>query len=439
MSSLLAHELEERFVRYARIDTTSDPTSASSPSTERQYDLLRLLVEELTAIGAQDVRLTDYGAVLATIPATVQAELPTIAFLAHVDTAPAFSGAGVKPIVHRTYDGSEIRFPDDPQLVLSPKDYPYLASKVGDDIITASGTTLLGADDKAGVAIIMAAARRLLEHPSIPHGPIRICFTPDEEIGRGVHANLPQDLQADVAYTLDGAHLGEIVYETFSADAATVKVVGVSIHPGWATGKLVNALHLAATIIATLPKATLTPETTAGRQGFILVHDLHGNAAEATLQFALRDFELDGLQAHGQLLQQVCAAVQAGEPRAKISCTITPQYRNMRYWLENDMRPVELAREACRQIGVEPFSVPVRGGTDGSRLTEMGVPTPNLFTGMQEIHGPLEWVSLQDMVRATELCVKLAELWAGADSVAPAARAAGGAQGEHTTPVDWTG
>ncbi len=439
MSSLLAHELEERFVRYARIDTTSDPTSSSSPSTERQYDLLRLLVEELTAIGAQEVRLTDYGAVLATIPATVQAEVPTIAFLAHVDTAPAFSGAGVKPIVHRNYDGSAIRFPDDPQLVLSPQDCPYLASKVGDDIITASGTTLLGADDKAGVAIIMAAARRLLEHPSIPHGPIRICFTPDEEIGRGVHANLPQDLQADVAYTLDGAHLGEIVYETFSADAATVKVVGVSIHPGWAKGKLVNALHLAATIIATLPKATLTPETTAGRQGFILIHDLHGNAAEATLQFALRDFELDGLQAHGQLLQQICATVQATEPRAQISCTITPQYRNMRYWLENDMRPVELARKACRQIGVEPFSVPVRGGTDGSRLTEMGVPTPNLFTGMQEIHGPLEWVSLQDMVRATELCVKLAELWADAGTVAPTDQAARGSQRELTSPMDWTG
>lgn len=411
MSTELARELEERLVRYVQIDTTSDPASKTSPSTERQYDLLNLLVEELRALGAQDVRLTAYGAVLATIPATVAGPAPTVAFLAHVDTAPAFSGAGVKPIVHRAYDGSDISFPDDPALVLSSSAYPYLAQKVGDDIVTASGKTLLGADDKAGVAIVMALAGQLLAHPEIAHGPVRLCFTPDEEIGRGVHASLPGDLAADVAYTLDGAHLGEIVYETFSADGATVRVQGVSIHPGWAKDKLVNALHLGAKIVDLLPKATLTPETTEGRQGFILVHDFHGNAAEATLTFALRDFERDGLQAHGELLQQICATVQATEPRAQISCTITPQYRNMRYWLEEDMRPVELARAACRQIGVEPFSIPTRGGTDGSRLTELGVPAPNIFTGMQEIHGPLEWISVQDMERATTMCVKLVELW----------------------------
>lgn len=414
MNTALARELEERLVRYVRIDTTSDPTAQTSPSTERQYDLLNLLVDELRALGLTDVRLTAYGAVLATIPATAAGTVPTVALLAHVDTAPAFSGTGVKPIVHRAYDGSDISFPDDPELALSPRAYPYLASKVGDDIITASGKTLLGADDKAGVAIIMAMAGHLLAHPEIAHGPIRICFTPDEEIGRGVHASLPGDLAADVAYTLDGAHLGEIVYETFSADAATVRVQGVSIHPGWAKGKLVNALHLGAKIVDLLPKASLTPETTEGREGFILVHDFHGNAAEATLSFALRDFEREGLKAHGELLQQICATVQASEPRAQISCTITPQYRNMRYWLEEDMRPVELAREACRQIGVEPFSIPTRGGTDGSRLTELGVPAPNVFTGMQEIHGPLEWISVQDMARATEMCVKLVELWAEA-------------------------
>ena len=412
--SLFNAEVEERLVRYARIDTTSQASSPTSPSTERQYDLLNLLVEELTAIGAQDVRLTGYGAVLATIPATTVADTPTIAFLAHVDTTEAFSGAGVKPIVHRNYQGGDIVLPDDPEMVLSPKQLPYLAQKVGDDIITASGTTLLGADDKAGVAIIMAMARHLLQHPAIPHGTIRICFTPDEEIGRGVHKDLPGDLQAAVAYTLDGAHLGEIVYETFSADAAVVKIQGVSIHPGWAKGKLVNALHLAAKIIDTLPHVTRTPETTDGREGFIHVHTLHGGAAAAELQFILRDFERDGLAAHGALLQQVCAAIGATEPRAHITCTITPQYRNMRYWLENDMRPVDLAREACRLVGVEPFSTPTRGGTDGSRLTELGVPTPNIFTGMQEIHGPLEWVSVQDMARATEMCIKLAELWAGA-------------------------
>ncbi len=415
MSASFAHELEERFVRYAQIDTTSDAAAAGSPSTARQFDLLNLLVDELQAIGAQDVQLTSYGAVLATIPATAPGPTPTIALLAHVDTAQQYSGAGVKPIVHRNYAGDDITFPDAPDLVLSPSVYPYLAKKVGDDIITASGTTLLGADDKAGVAIIMATARHLLANPAIPHGPIRVCFTPDEEIGRGVHADLPKDLKADFAYTLDGAALGEIVYETFSADAATIKVQGVSIHPGWAKDKLVNALHLAAKIIDILPKATLTPETTAGREGFILVHTFSGNAAEATLQLALRDFERDKLEAQGELLKQICATVQATEPRAQITCTITPQYRNMRYWLENDMRPVELAREACRLVGVEPFSIPTRGGTDGSRLTEMGVPTPNVFTGMQEIHGPLEWISLQDMVRATEMCVKLAELWSRAD------------------------
>ncbi len=421
MNEVFKTELEERFLRYVQIDTTSDPGSSTSPSTHRQFDLLNLLAQELQAIGAHDVRLTDYGAVLATIPATVQAELPTIAFLAHVDTAPAFNGAGVKPVVHRAYDGSDIRFPDNPDLMLSPKDYTYLAGKVGEDIVTASGTTLLGADDKAGVAIVMVLARHLLENPAIPHGPIRICFTPDEEIGRGVHPNLPADLQADVAYTLDGAHLGEVVYETFSADGATVHVQGVPIHPGWAKGKLVNALHLAARIVDILPKTHLTPETTEGREGFLFVSDLHGSAAEATLQVELRDFELDGLQAHGDLLQKICAIVQASEPRAKITCTITPRYRNMRYWLEKDMRPVELAREACRQAGIEPFSPPVRGGTDGSRLTEMGVPTPNLVTGMQEIHGPLEWISLQDMVRATEMSLKLAELWSAQPRTLPAA------------------
>jgi tripeptide aminopeptidase len=408
-------ELEERFVRYARIDTESDAASPTSPSTKKQFDLLNLLVDELKAMGAQDVRLTEYGAVLASIPATVPAAVPTIAFLAHVDTAPQFTGKEVKPIVHRQYNGADIVLPDDPHQVLSPENLPYLAKKVGDDIITASGTTLLGADDKAGVAIVMTLAHFLLQDTSHSHGPIRIGFTPDEEIGRGVHADLPGHLKADYAYTLDGAELGEIVYETFSADGATVKVKGVSIHPGYAKDKMVNALHLAAKIVDMLPQATLTPETTAGRQGFIHVVAMNGNAAEVKLDFILRDFERDGLEAQGELLKKVCAAVQAGEPRAEITCTITPSYRNMRYWLEDDMRPVELAYEASRQVGVEPFYKPTRGGTDGSRLTEMGLPTPNLFTGMQEFHGPLEYISIQDMARATEMCVRLAQLWTAAD------------------------
>ena len=411
MSQTFDRELEGRLVRYAEIDTQADETSSTSPSTEKQYDLLRLLADELKELGAQDVTLTDYGAVLATIPSTTEAATSTVAFLAHVDTSPAFNATGVKPIVHRNWQGDAIVLPDDPTAVLSPDDSPYLATKVGDDLITASGTTLLGADDKAGIAIIMAMARQLLQDAGATHGPIRIGFTPDEEIGRGVHPQLPKDLHADVAYTLDGAELGEVVYETFSGDKAVVQVQGVSIHPGQAKDTLVNALHLAAKIIDTLPHITRTPETTDGRQGFIHLYTMSGTAAAAELQFILRDFEEDELKAHGALLQQVCATIGASEPRATITCEITPQYRNMRYWLENNMRPVELARQAARDIELEPFSTPTRGGTDGSRLTELGVPTPNLFTGMQNIHGPLEWVSVQDMARATEMCIRLATLW----------------------------
>jgi tripeptide aminopeptidase len=403
-------ELEERLIRYCAIDTQSDASSPTSPSTERQFDLLRLLADELRGIGASDVELTDYGAVLATIPATVSQELPAIGWLAHVDTAPAYAASGVRPVVHRKYDGGAITFADAPDLVLSPEQSPYLGKRIGDDIITASGSTLLGADDKAGIAIIMTAARHLLANPSIPHGPIRIAFTPDEEIGRGVNDRLPADLGVAFAYTLDGAERGEIVYETFSADGAVVKITGVSIHPGQAKEKLVNALHLAAKIINTLPHVTLTPETTGDRQGFIHIHEMKGTAAVAELNFILRDFELDGLAAQGALLKQVCETVQKTEPRAKIECTITAQYRNMRYWLENDMTPVELAREACRAAGIEQFSMPIRGGTDGSKLTEKGVPTPNIFTGMAMIHGPLEWISVQDMAAATRVCLALAKL-----------------------------
>jgi tripeptide aminopeptidase len=440
VDSRFDRELEERLIRYARIDTQADESSSSSPSTEVQFDLLKLLVNELKAIGAQDVRLTDYGVVLATLRATTKSTAPAVAFLAHVDTAPGFNASNVKPIVHRNYAGGDLVLPDDPGIVLSPREFPYLAGKRGDDIVTASGTTLLGADDKAGVAIVMTMARHLMQNPDLPRGPVRIAFTPDEEIGRGVHRNLREDLKADVAYTLDGAGLGEIVYETFSADKASVKVKGVSIHPGNAKDKLVNALHLAAKIVTTLPHVALTPETTEGREGFIHLYQMSGSAATAELNFILRDFELDGLRARGELIKQVCAVVQATEPRAQITCTVTQQYRNMRYWLENDMRPVELAREACRQLGIEPVTTPIRGGTDGSRLTEMGIPTPNLFTGMQNIHGPHEWVSIQDMARATDLCIKLAELWSQVKvSPQPARQAGQKKPPAGAAPVDWVG
>jgi tripeptide aminopeptidase len=395
-------ELEDRLVRYAAIDSQSDENSTTAPSTAIQWTMARLLESELTALGATDVRVTDYGTVLATLPGTAPG--PTIGFLAHMDTAPQFNATGVKPRVIRRYNGGAISFPDNPALTLSPEDNPYLATKIGHDIITASGTTLLGADDKAGIAILMTAAQALLASDA-PRPPIRLAFTPDEEIGRGVDKRLPADLACDFAYTFDGGAVGEIEYESFSADGAVVTIEGVSIHPGLAKGKMVNALHLAAKLIATLPQATMTPEVTDGREGFIHVYDLKGTSADATIKFILRDFERDGLAAKGALLQATVDAIAAGEPRATLSCTITPQYRNMRYWLENDMTPVELARDAARDLGIEPVSVPIRGGTDGSRLTEMGVPCPNLFTGMQNIHGPLEWVSVQDMAVATQLCL----------------------------------
>ena len=408
MRSEFDRELEERLVRYAAIDSQSDENSTTSPSTDIQLDMSRLLVEELQAMGAADVCLTDYGVVLATVPATVEGA-PVMGWCAHVDTAPQFNATGVKPVVHRGYNGGDILFADAPDLKLSPENAPYLGEKRGDDIITASGTTLLGGDDKAGVAIIMTAARHLLQNRDLPHGTIRLAFTPDEEIGRGVDARLPADMACDFAYTFDGAKPGEIEYESFSADGAVVTVTGVSAHPGWAKDKMVNALHLAAKVLMTLPHVTMTPETTQERDGFIHASTISGDAFEAKIKFILRDFELDGLAAKGDLLRKVCDAMQASEPRAQVRCEIPQQYRNMRYWLEEDMTPVELAREAVRAVGMEPVSAAIRGGTDGSRLTEMGVPCPNIFTGMQEIHGPLEWISVQDMAKAVQVALEVAQ------------------------------
>ena len=401
-------ELEDRLLRYAAIDSQSDAASATSPSTDIQLNMSRLLVDELQAMGVQDVTLTDYGVVLATIPATAQGA-PVMGWCAHVDTAPQFNATGVKPVVHRGYNGGDITFADAPELKLSPENSPYLGPKQGEDIITARGLTLLGADDKAGVAVAMTAARHLIENPHIKHGAIRLAFTPDEEIGRGVDARLPADLGVDFAYTFDGGKPGEIEFETFSADAAVVKVVGVSAHPGFAKGKMVNALHLAAKIVMTLPQVTMTPDTTEGMEGFIHLVEMKGGSSEAEMAFIRRDFERDGLAAKGDVLRQICATVAATEPRATITCEITPQYRNMRYWLEKDMTPVELVRGAVAAVGMDPVSVPIRGGTDGSRLTEMGVPCPNIFTGMQEIHGPLEWISVQDMALATKVAIELAQ------------------------------
>lgn len=415
MSQSFCSELEARLVRYCAVETTSDESSSTVPSTTTQLDLQRMLKAELEAMRATDVTLTANGFIFATVPSTVAGvQPPVIALLAHVDTVAGIGFGPVKPRVHHKYDGSPITFPGDDLLVLMPELNPYLATKIGDDIITASGGTLLGADDKAGVAIIMALANHLLAHPEIPHGEIRICFTPDEEIGTGIrHIDLDL-LNADFAYTLDGGDVGEIVFETLSADKATVTITGISTHPGNAKDKLVNALTLAARIVAALPAAQRTPETTDGRQGFLHLYKEEGTAAAATLHFILRDFELDGLANHAKLLQTACDTVQLGEPRAHIRVDIVEQYRNMRYWLEQDMRPVDLAVQAIKELGIAPISEPIRGGTDGSQLTAMGVPTPNLFTGMQNIHSPLEWVSVQDMEKAVLVLVRLMQLWARA-------------------------
>jgi tripeptide aminopeptidase len=413
--------LLDRFLDYVRVDTQSDEHSETCPSTPGQWDLLRLLERELRELGAADVRLTPHGYLLATVPSTSpRTGIPTVALLAHVDTAGDFPGAGVKPIVHAEWDGSPIVLPDDPGQVLDPSAIPELAPKRGETIVTASGRTLLGADDKAGVAIVMTLVARLLgagggeavaRAQAIPHGPIRVCFNPDEEIGRGVDRLDLDELGADVAYTLDAENLGEIQYETFSADKAVVTIDGVSIHPGTAKGRLVNAVHLAGKLLAALPREGISPETTEGRDGFIHPYEIRGTAARAELRFILRDFERDGLAAKGERLRGLCAGLAAAEPRARIACEIAPQYRNMRYWLEEDMRPVELARRAIEAVGLAPSSAPIRGGTDGSRLTERGLPAPNLFDGAHCVHGPLEWVSLQDMEHAVDMLEQLVQVW----------------------------
>ncbi len=405
--------LRDRFFRYVQIDTQSDESSGATPSTAKQFTLLRLLADELQELGVEDVTLTDYACVMGSVPATIDdPNIPVVAFLAHVDTVPDFSGANVKPILHASYDGSPIVLPHDPTQIIDSQNSPQLKGKIGEDIVTASGTTVLGADNKAGIAILMTLAEQLIADQSTPRGKIRICFTPDEEIGTGVQHLKLDELGADVAYTLDGGDVGEVAYETFSADKAVISIAGIAIHPGDAKDKMVNALQLVVQIGAQLPIEAHTPATTSGREGYIHLYEVAGNAAHVEMRLLIRDFELDGLAEKGELVQQICRQTAQQEPRAQISCEISPQYRNMRYWLEKDMRPVEYAYQATQKTGIKPFSKPARGGTDGSQLTERGLPTPNLYTGMQNVHSPLEWVSLQDMALSLQMCRHLAEIWA---------------------------
>ncbi|HVC35316.1 MAG TPA: peptidase T [Chloroflexota bacterium] len=408
-----AQDLLDRFLRYVRIDTQSDESSTTSPSTAKQLDLLRLLDDELRALGCHEVHLDRFGYVTATIPSTLPrgATAPVIGFLAHVDTSPEITGTGVKAIVWRRYDGGEIRLPGDPSQVVDPSESPALRDCVGHDLITSDGTTLLGADDKAGVAEIVTAASYLLAHPEIPHGSVRLAFTPDEEIGRGTEHFDVAGFGAEAAYTLDGDTVGTIEYETFNADAAVVEIHGRNVHPGYAKGALVNSLKLAADLIGRLPPDRLSPETTDGRQGYLHPLQIDGVTELTRIKFIVRDFTRDGLRETEDLLRQIAADVVSEEPRARIEVRIQESYRNMGEILVERKEIIAKAEEAIRRAGVTPRTKPIRGGTDGARLTFAGLPTPNLFAGGHNFHSKREWVSLQDMDRAVETIVRLAEIW----------------------------
>ncbi|MEN9745406.1 MAG: peptidase T [Bacteroidota bacterium] len=406
--------IAERFMRYVKVDTQSDPASHSYPSTEKQKDLSRLLVEELKGMGWNDVTMDQWGYVIGSIPSNSIRKVPVVCFCSHVDTAPDCSGKDIQPIYHSSYDGSDIVLPNNSSQVISVEHHPYLKNKIGDDIITASGNTLLGADDKAGVAIIMEFAQFLKHHPEIPHGDIKLLFTPDEEVGRGVeHLDLKK-LGADVAYTLDGGELGSLESETFSADGLELEIHGVIAHPGAAKGKLINAIKLAAEIIDHLPTAEIAPEVTEGREGFLHPTDIKGNAEHATLKFILRDFESDKLNEYATIIEN--AAQQVIQKYKGSSYTIKQfeQYRNMKEVLDQYPHIVQFAEQAMKKCGIQPIMLPVRGGTDGSRLSFMGLPCPNIFTGEMALHSVEEYVSVQDMEKSMKVLVALVQIWESA-------------------------
>ncbi|MCX8470178.1 MAG: peptidase T, partial [Chitinophagaceae bacterium] len=393
-------------------DTQSDPHATCFPSTEKQKDLGKILVQELIAIGITDAYIDEHGYVFGTIPATSGKEnIPTLCFCSHMDTAPDCSGTNVKPILHKAWDGSDIVLPDDTTQIIKKEDYEYLQSRIGDDLITASGTTLLGADDKAGVAIIMDATNYLITHPEIQHGRIRVLFTPDEEVGRGVEMLDMKKLDADFGYTLDGGERGALEGDTFSADGVTITIHGVSAHPGYAKGKMVNALKIASEFIDALPKEEWSPETTEDKQGY--VHPLHieGIAEKVTMQFIIRDFVTANLKAHEDKLKAILEEVLQNHPKAHADFVVKEQYRNMREILDQHPQVMAYAAEAMTRAGVQPEIMLVRGGTDGSRLSFMGLPCPNLFTGEMAIHSKHEYVSVQDMNKAVDTIIQLVQVW----------------------------
>ena len=410
--SELRRRVLERFLRYVQIDTQSEENSTTYPSTEKQFNLLRPLVEELKAIGLTDAAIDEWGYVMATIPATSpKANVPTIGLLAHVDTSPEMPGDGVKPIIHASYQGQDLVLPDDPTAVLRFADNPWLAEQIGNDIVTASGTTLLGADNKAGVAEVVTAAEYLMQHPEIPHGAIRIGFTPDEEVGRGTEHFDVAKFGAFCAYTLDGETLGELEMESFCADAMTVTFQGFNTHPGYAKGRMVNAIKVAADFISRLPEDRLSPETTAGYEGYVHPYVVTASVERTAVRLLIRDFKVEGLAEKEAFLAELASATEADWAGCSVEIRIEESYRNMGVILDLHPQVVDNAREAIRRAGLTLRERPIRGGTDGSRLSFMGLPTPNLFAGEHNFHSRLEWVSVQDMEKAVETVVQLVQVW----------------------------
>lgn len=401
----------ERFLRYVKIDTQSDPDNPAFPSSEKQKDLSKLLVKELLEIGVKDAVMDENGYVYGTIEANTDKKVPVVCFCSHVDTAPDCSGTDVRPIIHENYDGKDIELPDAPDQIIRMEDYPYLKTQIGKDIITASGKTLLGGDDKSGVAIIMDMAHYLTSHPEAKHGTVKILFTPDEETGRGTEKVDLKRLGADFGYTLDGGELGSFEDETFSADAAKITVHGVIAHPGYAKGKLVNALKIVGEILAGLPKDEFSPETTSGREGFVHPVKIEGIAEQASIDFIVRDFITANLVKHEDRLKEIAEQVVKEYQGVKLDFAVKEQYRNMKEILQQYPEVSENAVLAYKNAGLEVVNEPIRGGTDGSRLSFMGLPCPNIFTGMQAIHSRHEWIGISDMEKAVEVLVELIKVW----------------------------
>ncbi|WJR81475.1 peptidase T [Bradyrhizobium sp. NP1] len=408
---VFTHTVTERFLRYVVIDTQSDPASPTFPSTEKQKNLGRVLVRELREMGIEDAHLDEFGYVYATIPANTTKHVPVICFCSHMDTSPDCTGRNVRPQVVRNYPGGDIVLPGDRSQVIRAAEHPALAEQIGHDIITTDGTTLLGADNKAGVAEIMDAAHFLVTHPQIKHGTIRILFTPDEEIGRGVDKVDLNKLGADFAYTIDGETAGYIEDETFSADGATIIIDGVSTHPGFAKGKMEHAIKIASAIVAALPKESCSPETTEGRQGFLHPVALSGTLEQARLEFIVRDFDDERLRQKETLLEDIVRDVMKSYPRSSYRMEVREQYRNMKRVIDRHPQIVDYAIEAVRRTGLKPVRGSIRGGTDGSRLSFMGLPCPNIFAGEHAFHSRLEWVSRQDMEKAVQTIVHLSMIW----------------------------